>query len=145
MKTNNNEITTRNNNKVYYDPFFDEFFDFAMPRHENRFAKLMKTDVTEDNDSYNLTMELPGFKKENVSMDLDNGYLTISANKEANAEENKKFIRRERTYESCKRSFYVGDGVTVSDVSANMEDGVLKVKVMKKVETPEASKRIEIK
>lgn len=144
MKTNNNELTTRNN-KVYYDPFFDEFFDFAMPRRENHFSKLMKTDVTEDNESYNMSMELPGFKKENVSLDLENGYLTISANKETNTDENKKFIRRERTCESCKRSFYVGEGVSVSDISANMEDGVLKIKVMKKVEEPKSSKRIEIK
>ena len=144
MKNNNNEIMTRNS-KVYYDPFFDEFFDFAMPRHDNRFSKLMKTDVAEDKDAYNMSMELPGFKKENVSLDLENGYLTITATKDSEVEENKKFIRRERTHESCKRSFYVGEGVNATDISASMEDGILKVKVLKKVEALETTKRIEIK
>ncbi len=144
MKNNNSDLITRNN-KIYYDPFFDEFFDFAMPTKERYMQKLMKTDVTEEEDSYLLSMDLPGFKKENISLDLDNGYLTICASKDNAQEDDKKYIRRERSYESCKRSFYVGDGLSVDDISANMEDGVLKIKVMKKVEAPKKSKRIEIK
>lgn len=144
MKNNNNDLITRND-RIYYDPFFDEFFDFAMPRQERYMQKFMKTDVTEEEDSYLLSMDLPGFKKENISLDLDNGYLTISASKDNSSEDGKKYIRRERSYESCKRSFYVGEGITADDVSANMEDGVLKIKVMKKIEAPQKSKRIEIK
>lgn len=140
----NNDLITREN-KVYYDPFFDEFFDFAMPRQDRYMQKLMKTDVTEESDCYLLSMDLPGFKKEDISLDFDNGYLTISATKNNVNEDGKKYIRRERSYESCKRSFYVGDGLTADDITANMEDGVLKIKVMKKTEAPQKSKRIEIK
>lgn len=144
MKNYNNQLTNRNS-RVYYDPFFEDFFDFAMPKQEKLLKNLMKTDISENETSYEFTVELPGYKKENVSLDLDNGYLTISAVKEENTETDKKFIRRERFHESCKRSFYLGDNVSVEDVSANMDNGVLSVVVNKKVDEDKGVKRIEIK
>lgn len=146
MKMNDNNDLTTKNARVYFDPFFDEFFDFGMPRHfEHHMQKFMRTDVTEEADSYLLSMELPGFKKEDVALDLENGYLTICATKSSEESDKKNYIRHERLTESCKRSFYVGDGVTEEDVDASMEDGILKVKVMKKTEKVPKANRILIK
>lgn len=144
MKNFNNQLANRNS-RVYYDPFFEDFFDFAMPKQEKLLKNLMKTDISENETSYEFTVELAGYKKENVSLNLDNGYLTISAVKDGTQESDKKFIRRERFHESCKRSFYLGDNVSVDDVSANMDNGVLTVIVNKKVDEDKGVKRIEIK
>ena len=93
----------------------------------------MKTDVRENKDSYDVFVDLPGFKKEDVKLDLDNGYLTISAEKGLDKdEENKKgrILRQERYAGSCSRSFYVGD-VKPEDIKAKYESGVLTVLVPK--------------
>ena len=101
----------------------------------------MKTDVRETDNSYELDIDLPGFKKEDVSLKLDNGYLTISASKGLEKDEKEKkdgkYIRRERYEGQCSRSFYVGDGVQAKDVNAKFEDGILKVSV------PKAAPQIE--
>ena len=90
-------------------------------------------------------MQVPGYKKEDINLDLDNGYLTITASKESKVEDTKKYLRREISYSTCKRSFYVGDNLTEDDISASMKDGILEIKVMKKVDKPKETKRIEIK
>lgn len=140
---NNNEISLRNG-RLYFDPFFDAFFDFPSSKQNKRGLSFMKTDISEDENSYKLSIELPGFKKENIALDLNNGYLTVTATREEETEE-KKYIRRERSYESCKRSFYVGEGVTEDDVTAVMEKGVLLINLLKRVEEAPKTKRIEIK
>ena len=123
-----------------FDDFFSDPFDMVMPRSLNALygkhgKNLMKTDVRETEDTYELDIDLPGFKKEDVSLKLDGGYLTISASKGLEKDEKEKkdgkYIRRERYEGQCSRSFYVGDGVQAKDVNAKFEDGILKVSVPK--------------
>ncbi|MBE5718163.1 MAG: Hsp20/alpha crystallin family protein, partial [Ruminiclostridium sp.] len=98
--------------------------------------------------SYELDIDLPGFKKEDVSLKLDNGYLTISASKGLEKDEKEKkdgkYIRRERYEGQCSRSFYVGDGVQAKDVNAKFEDGILKVSVPKAAPQVEGNNVIAI-
>ena len=105
---------------------------------------MMKTDVRELDGSYELDIDLPGFKKDEISVDLKNGYLTIGATKGVDKDEkdkNGKYIRRERYAGVCSRSFYVGNVVRPEDISAKYEDGILKLSVPKAVkkELPETT------
>lgn len=123
---------------IFGENLFDEFFNepFAMmDRSVNnalygKHAKnLMKTDVRESDNGYEVDVDLPGFKKEDVNIDLSNGYLTIRASKgldKDQQDDNGRYIRRERYAGSMSRSFYVGD-VRPQDVSAKFEDGILKL------------------
>ena len=122
---------------------FDEFFeDFARPvkrpvKYEA--TSIMRTDVKESNTGYELHIDLPGYKKEDVKAELKDGNLTITAT--SNVENDKKdesgrFIRRERFYGNCSRSFYVGEQVEQSDIKAKFEDGILKIFVPKKEVKP---------
>lgn len=130
---------------IFKESLFDDFFeDFARPMRRigglPQFTSTqMRTDVKEREGGYELHIELPGYKKEDVKAELKDGYLTISAstkneNDEKNAEE--KYIRRERYYGSCSRCFYVGDAVEQEDIKAKFEDGILKVFVPKKESKP---------
>ena len=114
---------------------FDRAMKAAAPRgmFGKRAANVMKTDVRENKDSYDVFVDLPGFKKEDVKLDLQNGYLTISAEKGLDKDESDKkgkYIRQERYAGACSRSFYVGD-VKAEDVKAKYENGVLKLFVPK--------------
>ena len=94
----------------------------------------MKTDVRETESTYELAVDLPGFKKDEVNVELKEGYLTIQASKGLDKDEtdkNGKFIRRERYAGSCSRSFYVGEEVRPEAVSAKFEDGILKISLPK--------------
>lgn len=116
----------------WISPFDSEFFTRRnSPKHN---LSIMKTDVKQLENAYEVDIDLPGFKKDDVSVSLENGYLTVSGTKStdsSNSNEDNSFIRRERYYGSCSRSFYVGDGVTREDVSAKLEDGILKLTVPK--------------
>ncbi len=95
---------------------------------------MMNTDVKEKENAYELDIELPGFKKEDVRAELKDGYLTISATQNTNRDEKDEkgsYIRRERYSGSCSRSFYVGEGVKQEDIHARFENGVLKLEVPK--------------
>ena len=95
----------------------------------------MKTDIKEHDGGYELDIDLPGFKKDEITIDLDNGYLTISAAKGLDKDEQDKqgkYIRRERYAGAMQRSFYVGDAVTEEDVKAKFEDGILRLSIPKK-------------
>ena len=141
-------------NENLFDNFFDD--DFMMPsmfgKNDPLYGKhtknVMKTDVRETDNSYELDIDLPGFKKEDVSLKLDNGYLTISASKGLEKDEKEKkdgkYIRRERYEGQCSRSFYVGDGVQAKDVNAKFEDGILKVSVPKAAPQVEGNNVIAI-
>ena len=144
---------------IFNENLFDNFFndDFYMPsvfggKNDPLYGKhaknVMKTDVRETENSYELDIDLPGFKKEDVSLKLDGGYLTISASKglEKDEKENKdgKYIRRERYEGQCSRSFYVGDGVRPEDVNASFEDGILKIAMPKAVQPERPNNRIAI-
>ena len=115
-----------------YGDLFDETFgNFLKPIFYDNKIDVMKTDVKEEDGNYTLEIELPGFSKENINLELDNGYLTISAKMvEAKEDDKKKYIRRERSYCS-KRSYYVGDNVLEDDIKAKFNNGVLSVTLPK--------------
>ena len=139
---------------IFGENLFDDFFDdFARPYKiasgYTQPASVMKTDVKETEDSYELDVDMPGFKKEDVKAELKDGYLTINAStkNESNEKDKKgKYVRRERYYGSCSRSFYVGKEVKQEDIKAKFEDGVLKISVPKIEDKPkvEESKYISI-
>ncbi|MCD2493158.1 Hsp20/alpha crystallin family protein [Lacrimispora sp. NSJ-141] len=124
-------------------PWGNDFFGRRNPLYGKNEKNLMKTDVKETDGSYEVAIDLPGFKKEDVSAALENGYLTIQAVKGLDKEEKDKegkYIRRERYAGSCSRSFYVGDKVKEEDIQARFEDGILKLSVPKKNEAIEEKK-----
>ena len=122
---------------VFGRDIFDDFMDgFAFPDvsrelYGKHAKQIMKTDVKELDNGYEIMVDLPGFKKDEVNVELENGYLTISASKD---EEDKKgkFIRQERYAGAMSRSFYVGDDITENDIHAKFENGVLRLDVPKK-------------
>ena len=132
---------------IFNDNVFDDFFDFPFydDRAEKKLyghhaANLMKTDIQEHEDGYTLEMDLPGFKKEVIQIELNNGYMTISAAKgldeDTKDKKSGKYIRRERYTGSCQRSFYVGEDVTEEDIKAEFKHGILKLFVPKKEAKP---------
>ncbi len=129
-----------------FDDFFDDFFDFpvfdnkAMQTAQRRLygrhaSNMMKADVQEHGDHYEVDIDLPGFKKEELSLELKDGCLVISAAKGFDKEETEKetgrFVRRERYAGSLSRSFYVGENVKQEDIHAKYESGVLKLSIPK--------------
>ena len=122
-----------------FDDWFDDF-DRQMQHMDRRLygrnaKREMKTDVREKEDGYEIDMDLPGFKKDQVELSLENGYLTVTANKGFDKDEKDKqgrMIRQERYAGSMQRSFYVGDNMTEEDVKAHFEDGVLHLNLPKK-------------
>ena len=143
---------------IFTDSLFDDFFDF--PFNDNRknerkvyshnVVNLMKTDIREYEDGYQLEIDLPGFKKEEVHVELKDGYLVVSAEKNLNEEEKDKktgkYLRRERYAGSCQRSYYVGKDITEEDIKAQFQHGILTVTVAKKNVKPvvEEKKHITI-
>ena len=131
-------------NKLYLDDVFD---DFMFPTMKDEFGK-MKCDIYEKDGAYHLEMDIPGFDKKDVQIEVDdNDYLTITAEKntEDNEEDEKKnYIRKERSYGKYQRSFYVG-GVDKENIQANFENGILKIFMPKKEEEKSSKKTIEIK
>ena len=132
---------------IFNDNVFDDFFDFPFydDRAEKKLyghhaANLMKTDIQEHDDGYTLEMDLPGFKKEEIQIELNNGYMTISATKGLDEDEKDKksgkYIRRERYTGSCQRSFYVGEDMTEEDIKAEFKHGILKLFIPKKEAKP---------
>ena len=116
-------------------PFERDFWGRKNPLYGKNAKNLMKTDIREHDGGYELDIDLPGFKKDEITIDLDNGYLTISAAKGLDKDEQDKkgkYIRKERYAEAVQRSFYVGDAVTEEDVKAKFEDGILKLSIPKK-------------
>ena len=141
---------------IFTDNIFDDFFgnDFArslMDTEKNLYGRhaknLMKTDVKECKDHYEVSIDLPGFKKDEITVDLKDGYLTVAAAKGLDKDEqneDEKYIRRERYAGSCQRSFYVGD-VRPEDIKGKFESGVLTVSVPKMQEQlPEVPPRTAI-
>ena len=120
--------------------FNDDWMDFGFPEVDKALygkhaSNVMKTDVKETDTGYEVDIDLPGFKKDEINAQLDNGYLTISASKGLDKEEKDKkgkYIRKERYAGAMSRSFYVGDGITQEDIKAKYEDGILRLSVPKK-------------
>lgn len=116
----------------------DDFFDMPtfsrMSSFGNGASSIMHTDVKETEGGYEIYMNLPGFKKEDVQAELKDGYLTVNATTSSSNDtkgDDGKYIRRERYSGSCSRSFYVGEQVTQEDIRAKFEDGVLKIGIPK--------------
>lgn len=121
---------------IFNDNFVDGFFNdmFRFPAFANTgghpTSLMMRTDVQDLGENYQLDIELPGFLKENIRAELSDGYLTISAHKDStNDEKNEdgRYVRRERSSGSCQRSFYVGKGLKEEDIHASFENGILKL------------------
>ena len=118
----------------FVDDVFDDMFPFA-GNYTTANYDLMKTDVKDAGDHYELEMEMPGVEKENIKAELKDGYLTVTAQQNTNKDEKDKegnYIRRERYAGSMCRSFYVGDAVSEEDIHAKYENGILKLSVPKK-------------
>ena len=116
-------------------PFEKDFFGGKNPLYGKNAKNMMKTDVRETENGYELDIDLPGFKKDEITAQLKDGYMTISASKGLDKDEKDKegrYIRRERYAGAMSRSFYVGEGVTEEDIHAKYEDGILKLSVPKK-------------
>ena len=133
-----------------FDDFFSDPFEMMVPQGRDplygKHAKnLMKTDVRELDGSYELDVDLPGFKKDEINVELKDGYLTISAAKGLDKDEsdkNGKFIRQERYTGACSRSFYVGASIQPEDIGAKYEGGVLRLSVPKNVKKQLPEKKI---
>ena len=122
---------------VFNDFDRDFFRGFSRPEHMlygKNAPRMMKTDVKETDEGYELDVDLPGFKKEDIHLDLENGYLTISTEKSLENKEEKKgkVLRQERYAGTMSRSFFVGENVTEEDIRAKYENGVLSLVIPKK-------------
>ena len=137
---------------IFNDHLCDDFFEFPFfdDRAERKLyghnaKNIMKTDIKEHKDGYELEIDLPGFHKDEIQAELKDGYLNISAAKQLNQDEKEKesgkYIRRERYSGSCQRSFYVGDEITQEDIKAEFKHGILKLFVPKKEAKPEVEQR----
>ena len=112
---------------LFEDMFGDSFFNEGE-------SKLMKTDIKEKKDEYVIDIDLPGYDKEGIKLNIQDGYLTVHAqvNKEENNEEKGKFVRKERYSGECSRSFYIGEDITEEDIKAKFKNGTLTIEVPKK-------------
>ena len=123
---------------IFGESLFDRFFDESFGGFYGS-TEMMKTDIKDTDNGYELTMNVPGVKKEDVKAELKDGYLTVNVSSNSGRDEkdeNGKYIRRERYSGSCSRSFYVGDAVTQEDIKAKFEDGTLKLTIPKKEAKP---------
>lgn len=114
-------------------PFNEEFFR-GTPQLYKKSSQLMNTDILESDNGYELHIDLPGFKKEDIKLSADGGYLTVSAEHNENNDEkddNGKYIRRERYSGSCSRSFYVGEDLKKEDIKAKFDNGILSITLPK--------------
>lgn len=128
----------------WMDDFESEFFGRKNPLYGKHAKNMMKTDVKERENGYEVAVDLPGFKKDEISLELKDGYLTITASKGLDKDEEDKkgrMIRQERYAGAMSRSFYVGDGITEEDVKAKFENGVLMLDIPKKEEKPQEPER----
>ena len=136
---------------IFNDNLFDDFFDFPFyddkadrkiqrKLYGHHAGNLKKTDIKEKKDGYELEIDLPGFKKDEVTAELNDGYLTVSAAKGLDQDEQEKetgkYIRRERYAGACQRSYYVGEDITEEDIKAEFKHGILKLFVPKKEVKP---------
>ena len=118
----------RNNFDLFDEMFNDPFFT----RGE---SKLMKTDIKEKGDKYLLEVDLPGYEKEDIKIEIEDGYLTVHASMNKNIDESdkdSKYVHKERYVGECSRSFYVGEDIKEEDIKASFKNGTLKLELPKK-------------
>ena len=119
---------------------FDIWGDmFRNPFFSNTEGEIMKTDIKEKGDKYEIDMDLPGYEKDNIKIEIEDGYLVVSANVDTNKEEKEKgkFVCKERYMGSCSRSFYIGEDIKDEDIKASFKNGTLRIEVPKKEEKQE--------
>ena len=133
---------------IFGENLFDDFFDTVSKPikafRQTPVPQVMRTDVKESDKGFTLDIDLPGYKKEDISAELKEGYLTVSARtseEHEDKDEEGTYIRRERSFGSCSRSFYIGDEIEESEVKAKFEDGTLRVFVPKKEIEPKVEER----
>ena len=136
-------------NRSLFDPFMNDPFDsfFGNMPAPQATPNLMRTDIKETEDGFEIVMDLPGFDKENVAAELKDGILKVSAKTTSDTEENTgTYLRRERFTGQCSRQFYVGEDIEEADIKAKFDNGTLQISVPKKVEQPklEESRTIAI-
>lgn len=122
---------------IFGRDLFNDFGGFPFDEFGHHSTDLMKTDIKEKDNNYELKIDMPGVEKENINAELKNGYLTISAvsgYSNDDTDNDGKYIRRERRYGSCSRSFYVGNAVTQDEIKANFKNGTLMLTIPKKEE-----------
>ena len=134
---------------LFDDPFFEGWrnMDRAAACDPNMSAGMMSTDVRETDKGYMVDIDMPGFKKDDISLDLQNGYLTVSAHRNSSHEDkddNGRWLRRERYMGSCSRSFYVGEDVKESDIHASYRNGTLCIQVPKMQAQPQVESKHQI-
>jgi len=124
--------------RIFGENLLDDVFGYPFTGYQTQTRELMKADVKETADSYEIAMNLPGFRKEDIKAELKDGYLTVSATMEqsVNEEQEARYIRRERYCGSCSRSFYVGEDITQEEIKAKYTDGILYLRVPKKEAKP---------
>ena len=129
---------------IFGEDLLDDFFGEPFGGYDYSESGLMTTDVKDSDKGYEVTMNMPGVKKEDVKAELKDGYLTVTAQQNTNKDEKDKqgnYIRRERYSGSCQRSFYVGEGVKQEDLKAAFNNGILTVAVPKEVQKPVEEKQ----
>ncbi len=129
-------IPRRHDFELLGDMFSDAFFNEGE-------SKLMKTDIKEKKDKYVIDIDLPGYEKEGIKLNIQDGYLTVhaSVNKEEKDEEKGKFVRKERYSGECSRSFYIGESVTEDEIKAKFKNGILTIDVPKKDDKKEVQEK----
>lgn len=138
MRRNRNLLST-----LMTDPF-DTFFDAASAPMQKMAPTLMRTDIKETDEGYEMTIDLPGFKKDDVQAELKDGYLSITAQTQRESEDKDEkgtFVRKERFSGKCSRTFFVGEDIEDDDIKAKFEDGILKIDVPKKQEQPKLEEK----
>ena len=136
---------------IFSRDFMDDLFDMPQRTYTKSYSAngLMKTDIKESEEGFTVEMDLPGFCREDISAELKDGYLTVTATakkaEENTSDKKEKYVQKERFHATCNRSFYVGDAITEEDVHAKYEDGILKLSVPKKeAKAVEQTKHIAI-
>ena len=133
---------------LFDDVFNDSFYRPSRVLFSTKPSNFMKTDIKETETGFELVMDLPSFKKEDIKIEVTNGYLTVKATQNLENEEKDeqgKYIRQERRYGACSRTFYVGEGMKNEDIKAKFENGTLLLNIPKKEQSEvETNKYIEI-
>ncbi len=133
---------------IFGENLFDDFFE-NVPNpikavRQITVPQVMRTDIKENDKGFTLSIDLPGYKKEDITAEIKDGYLSVSAKTSEEHEEKDDegvYIKRERTFGSCSRSFYIGEEIEETEVKAKFEDGILKVFVPKKEVAPQVEER----
>ena len=130
-------IPKKNNFDVFEEMFKDPFFT------GERESRLMRTDIKENNDSFTIDIDMPGYEKEDIKMEIEDGYLTVhgKVNKNTEQKEDGKYVRKERYTGECTRSFYIGEDIKEEDIKASFRNGTLSISLPKKEAQKELPKK----